>query len=138
MEATNRGAAEAGGTSVGLGIELPFEDSVNQWVNLGMSFRYFFVRKTMFVKYSQGTIVFPGGLGTMDEAFEMLTLVQTGKTKPAPVVLFGHAYWDGLVEWIKSTMLAGGKIGKKDLDLFKVTDDPTEAVDMATVLLVGD
>lgn len=98
MEAANRGAYEAGGISVGLGIELPFEESINEWVNLGMTFRYFFVRKTMFVKYSRGAIVFPGGFGTLDEAFEALTLVQTHKAPAMPIVLFGGEYWAAL--WI--------------------------------------
>jgi uncharacterized protein (TIGR00730 family) len=128
MEAANRGAFEAGGVSVGLGIELPFEQGMNEWVDLGVDFRYFFARKTMFVKYAQGFIVLPGGFGTFDELFEALVLVQTKKVTSFPVVLLGHAYWDGLVDWLRSTVLAGGKINARDLDLFTVTDDPAEAV----------
>ncbi len=128
MEAANRGACEAGGVSVGLGIELPFEQGMNQWVDIGVDFRYFFARKTMFVKYAQGFIVLPGGFGTFDELFEALVLVQTKKVTSFPVVLLGHAYWDGLVDWLRSTVLPGGKIGARDLDLFTVTDDPAEAV----------
>jgi uncharacterized protein (TIGR00730 family) len=128
MEAANRGACEAGGVSVGLGIELPFEQGMNEWVDVGVDFRYFFARKTMFVKYAQGFIVLPGGFGTFDELFEALVLVQTKKVTSFPVVLLGHAYWDGLVEWLRSTVLTGGKINARDLDLFHVTDDPAEAV----------
>ena len=118
MEAANRGACEAGGVSVGLGIELPFEQGMNEWVDVGVDFRYFFARKTMFVKYAQGFIVLPGGFGTFDELFEALVLVQTKKVTSFPVVLLGHAYWDGLVDWLRSTVLTGGKINERDLDLF--------------------
>ena len=128
MEAANKGACEAGGVSVGLGIELPFEQGMNDWVDIGVNFRYFFARKTMFVKYAQGFIVLPGGFGTFDELFEALCLVQTRKVTSFPVVLVGHAYWDGLVDWLRGTVLAGGKIAEKDLELFSVTDDPEEAV----------
>ena len=128
MEAANKGACEAGGVSIGLGIELPFESGLNQWVDKGINFRYFFARKTMFVKYSQGFIVLPGGLGTLDELFEALTLVQTQKVTSFPVVLMGTAYWQGLVDWIRSTMLAEGRISAKDLDLLHLTDDVDEAV----------
>jgi uncharacterized protein (TIGR00730 family) len=128
MEAANRGACEAGGTSVGLGIELPFEQGMNEWVDIGVDFRYFFARKTMFVKYAQGFIVLPGGFGTFDELFEALCLVQTRKVTSFPVVLLGHAYWDGLVGWLRQTVLGGGKINERDLGLFSVTDDPEEAV----------
>jgi uncharacterized protein (TIGR00730 family) len=128
MEAANRGACEAGGVSVGLGIELPFEQGMNEWVDVGVDFRYFFARKTMFVKYAQGFIVLPGGFGTFDELFEALVLVQTKKVTSFPVVLLGHAYWDGLVDWLRSTVLPGGKVNARDLDLFSVTDDPAEAV----------
>jgi uncharacterized protein (TIGR00730 family) len=130
MEAANRGAFEAGGVSVGLGIELPFEQGMNQWVDVGVDFRYFFARKTMFVKYAQGFIVLPGGFGTFDELFEALVLVQTQKVTSFPVVLLGHAYWDGLVDWLRSTVLPGGKVNARDLDLFTVTDDPAEAVQL--------
>jgi uncharacterized protein (TIGR00730 family) len=130
MEAANRGAAEAGGISVGLGIELPFESSLNTWVNLGINFRYFFVRKTMFVKYAQGFIVLPGGFGTLDELFEALTLVQTKKVTTFPVVLFDRGYWSGLVDWLRGTLLDRGAISAPDLNLFTVTDDVAEAVEM--------
>jgi hypothetical protein len=129
MEAANKGAAEAGGASVGLGIELPFEQGVNEYVNLGINFRYFFARKTMFVKYAQGFIVLPGGFGTFDELFESLTLVQTRTITRFPIVLVGHAYWDGLVDWLRDTVAVDGKIADTDLELFHVTDDPAEAVD---------
>jgi uncharacterized protein (TIGR00730 family) len=128
MEAANRGASEAGGLSVGLGIELPFEQSLNDWVDLGLNFRYFFARKTMFVKYSQAFVILPGGFGTMDELFEALTLVQTHKVNQFPVVLLGSAYWSGLVEWLRSTMLVHGYIGGGDLDLLTVTDDVNEVL----------
>jgi uncharacterized protein (TIGR00730 family) len=132
MEAANRGAAEAGGISVGLGIELPFESSLNPWVNLGINFRYFFVRKTMFVKYAQGFVVLPGGFGTLDELFEALTLVQTKKVTTFPVVLFDRSYWSGLVDWMRGTLFDRGAIHESDLDLFTVTDDVAEAVEMVT------
>lgn len=131
MEAANRGAAEAGGVSVGLGIELPFEESLNPWVNLGMSFRYFFVRKTMFVKYSSGAMVFPGGFGTLDEMFELLTLVQTHKVKETPVALVGEDYWRGLFDWIEGTVRDTGMIGELDHRMVKITDDVDEAVAVA-------
>lgn len=131
MEAANRGAAEMGGVSVGLGIELPFEEGVNKWVNLGIGFRYFFVRKTMFVKYSQGAIIFPGGLGTMDEAFELLTLVQTHKSPAIPIVLFGSGYWQGLIDWIQGTMVERGMMSPGDLHLVSMTDSVEEAVRIA-------
>lgn len=128
MEAANKGASEAGGLSVGLGIELPFEQGINEWVDIGIDFRYFFVRKTMFVKYAQAFCVLPGGFGTMDEMFEALTLVQTGKVTRFPVVLLCTAYWKGLLDWLAGTMRAGGKIGPNDLDLLCLTDDVAEAV----------
>ncbi len=128
MAAANRGAWEAGGTSVGLGIELPFEQTMNEWVDLGINFRYFFARKMMFVKYAQGFVVFPGGFGTIDELFESLTLVQTGKVTTFPIVLVGSAYWGGLVEWLRATMAATEKISPGDLDLVHVTDDPHEVI----------
>ena len=116
---------------MGLGIELPFEQGVNEWVNLGISFRYFFVRKTMFVKYSSGAIVCPGGLGTLDEASELLTLVQTHKIARMPIVLFGSEYWKGLLDWIQGTVVASGNVSPLDPQLVAVTDDPTEAVAIA-------
>jgi uncharacterized protein (TIGR00730 family) len=128
MEAANKGASGAGGVSVGLGIELPFESGLNPHVDLGVNFRYFFVRKTMFVKYSQGFIVLPGGFGTFDELFEALTLVQTQKVTSFPLVLVGRDYWSGLMTWLRETVLADGKINAADLDLITVTDDPEEAV----------
>jgi uncharacterized protein (TIGR00730 family) len=128
MEAANKGATEAGGLSVGLGIELPFEQGINEWVDIGIDFRYFFARKTMFVKYAQGFVVLPGGFGTMDELFEALTLVQTKKVTRFPVVLMGTWYWAGLLAWMRDTMAAEGKISPTDLDLLLVTDDVAEAV----------
>jgi uncharacterized protein (TIGR00730 family) len=127
MEAANRGAREAGAPSVGLNIELPFEQQVNQFVDHSIEFRYFFVRKTMLVKYSQAFLIFPGGFGTLDELFEALVLIQTGKIANFPVVLFGRAYWAGLVDWLRATMLAGGKIAPADLELMPIVDTPAEA-----------
>jgi len=130
MAAANKGAFEAGGVSVGLGIELPFESGLNEWVDVGVNFRYFFARKTMFVKYSSGFVALPGGLGTFDELFEALTLVQTQKVTLFPVVLIGVEYWSGLLDWLRGTVLAGGKISEADLDMLSVTDDVDEAVSM--------
>ena len=128
MEAANKGASDAGGLSVGLGIELPFEQELNEWVDVGISFRYFFVRKTMFVKYAQAFVILPGGFGTLDELFEALTLVQTRKVTRFPVVLFGTQYWSGLVDWIRGSLLESGTISARDLDLFTVTDDVDEVL----------
>jgi hypothetical protein len=134
MEAANKGAHEAHeavgghGTSVGLGIELPFEQRMNDYIEVGVNFRYFFVRKTMFVKYSQAFVVLPGGFGTLDELFEAVTLVQTKKITRFPIVLVGTDYWGGLIDWIKNTMLPGGKISSADLDLLQLTNDPDEVV----------
>jgi uncharacterized protein (TIGR00730 family) len=128
MEAANRGASEAGGLSVGLGIELPFEQELNEWVDVGIAFRYFFVRKTMFVKYAQAFVILPGGFGTLDELFEALTLVQTRKVTRFPVVLFGSQYWSGLIDWLRTTMVPAATIRDTDLDLFTVTDDVDEVV----------
>jgi uncharacterized protein (TIGR00730 family) len=128
MEATNRGASEAGGLSVGLGIELPFEQSLNDWVDLGLEFRYFFARKTMFVKYAQAFIILPGGFGTMDELFEALTLVQTRKVNQFPVILMGAEFWAPLVTWLRDTLTPRGLISPEDLELFQVTDDVDDAV----------
>jgi uncharacterized protein (TIGR00730 family) len=128
MEAANKGACEAGGVSVGLGIELPFESGLNEYVDVGLNFRYFFARKTMFVKYAQGFIVLPGGFGTFDELFEALTLVQTQKVTSFPIVLVGSSYWSGLVDWLRQTVLVDKKISEADLDMFRVTDDVDEAV----------
>jgi uncharacterized protein (TIGR00730 family) len=128
MEAANRGAHEAGGLSVGLGIELPFEQELNEWVDVGISFRYFFVRKTMFVKYAQAFVILPGGFGTLDELFEALTLVQTRKVTRFPVILYGTQYWSGLLQWIRDTMVPAGTINEADLELLTLTDDIAEIV----------
>jgi uncharacterized protein (TIGR00730 family) len=132
MEAANKGATSAGGVSVGLGIELPLEQGLNEYVEIGLEFRYFFVRKTMFVKYSQAFVVLPGGFGTLDELFESIVLVQTGKITRFPIVLVGSEYWAGLLSWIKATVLPDGKISASDLDLIKVADDPAEVVQIIT------
>lgn len=129
MQAGNQGAREAGTMSVGLNIELPFEQHVNPYVDLEMDFRFFFSRKTMLVRYASGYVIFPGGYGTMDELFESLTLIQTGKLRQFPVVLFDSSYWGGLINWLKNTMAAEGKIAPSDLDLLFVTDSPQEARD---------
>jgi uncharacterized protein (TIGR00730 family) len=128
MEAANRGATEAGGMSVGLGIELPFEQGLNDSVDIGIDFRYFFVRKTMFVKYAQAFVVLPGGFGTLDELFEAITLVQTRKVTRFPVILIGTEYWSGLLDWIKGRLLADGKVSPADMELITLTDDVEEAV----------
>ncbi len=128
MEAVNRGASEAGGVSVGLGIELPFEQRLNDWVDIGLNFRYFFARKTMFVKYAQAFVILPGGFGTLDELFEALTLVQTRKVTRFPVILFGSDYWSGLLDWFRGTLVPAGKIAAADLDLLSVTDDVDQVV----------
>ena len=128
MEAANKGAAEAGGTAVGLGIELPMEQGINDYADIAINFRYFFVRKTMFVKYARAFCVLPGGFGTMDELFEALTLVQTGKVTRFPVVLLGKDYWRGLIDWLRDKMLDEQKINPADLELVCVTDDVAEAV----------
>lgn len=128
MEAANKGAVEGGGLSIGCNIELPFEQGTNRYVKRSIDFKFFFVRKTMFAKYSMAFVVFPGGFGTMDELFEALTLIQTGKVKHFPVVLFGSAYWGGLVAWLKETVAGEGKVDNKDLLLFQITDDPQEVV----------
>lgn len=130
MEAANKGALEAGGESIGLGIELPFEARLNDYVSFGLNFRYFFVRKMMFVKYSQGYVVMPGGLGTMDELFEAMTLSQTKKITQFPVVLMGVKHWEGLLDWMRDTMLADGRIKQSDLDMITLTDDVDEAVEL--------
>jgi uncharacterized protein (TIGR00730 family) len=127
MEAANKGAKEAGGRSIGCNIELPFEQGANPYVDTLVNFRYFFVRKTMFIKYANAFIIFPGGFGTLDEAFEALTLIQTGKIYQFPVILFGRHYWAGLIRWLQSRVLGEGKISPGDLDLMLLTDDPQEA-----------
>jgi hypothetical protein len=128
MEAANKGAASAGGESVGCNIELPFEQGMNAYVKTAIHFRYFFVRKTMFVKYAEAFIIFPGGYGTMDELFEALTLVQTGKVRDFPLILFGSEYWHGMHRWLREMMLETGRISPGDVDLLQVTDSPDEAV----------
>jgi uncharacterized protein (TIGR00730 family) len=128
MEAANKGAVEGGGISVGLGIELPTEMGLNEYVNMGLEFRYFFVRKTCFIKYSQAFVVLPGGFGTMDELFEAVTLVATGKITKFPIVLVGRSYWSGLLSWLQDTMLARANIGPAELSLLRLVDDPEEAV----------
>jgi len=129
MEAANRGAYEEGGLSIGCNIELPFEQGTNAYVTRSLMFKFFFVRKMMFVKYASAFIVFPGGYGTLDELFEALTLIQTGKVKHFPVILFGRRYWGGMVDWLRDTVAAERKINPEDLDLFRLTDDPAEAVE---------
>jgi uncharacterized protein (TIGR00730 family) len=137
MEASNRGADEAGGKSVGLCIELPIEETFNSYVNLGVSFRYFFTRKVMFLKYASGFIALPGGLGTMDEVFEVLTMMQTGKIIKYPIVLFGKEYWSGLWAWLREMAAESGYIGVADPDLVLLTDDAAEAVDYAVSNIVS-
>ena len=132
MEAANRGAFEAGGLSIGCNIELPFEQRPNPYQTRGLKFKYFFVRKMMFVKYSLGFIIFPGGFGTLDELFEALTLIQTQKISNFPVVLFGSAYWQGLLDWIRDFAMKQGKVSEKDLQLLHVTDSPAEVVEIIT------
>ncbi len=128
MEAANRGCQEGGGMSVGCNIELPHEQSLNPYVDLGVAFRYFFARKTMFVKYADGFVILPGGFGTMDELFESLTLIETGKIRHFPIILVGTAYYAGLLDWIRDRLLAEGMINESDFDLLVVTDDPAEVV----------
>ena len=130
MEAANKGAAEAGGLSIGCNIELPHEQGTNEYVNLAIDFRYFFVRKTMFVKYSKAFVVFPGGFGTLDELFESLTLIQTKKIERFPVVLYGTEYWSGLLDWVRATMVTEGALSSDELGLIELTDDPLEACEL--------
>ncbi len=130
MEAANLGCREGGGLSVGCNIELPHEQGMNPYVDLGVEFRYFFARKVMFVKYADGFVILPGGIGTLDELFESLTLIQTGKVRHFPVVLVGREYWAGLLDWMRDTMLTQGAIGESDLDLFHLTDDADEVIEL--------
>jgi len=130
MEAANKGAREAGTVSIGLNIELPHEQAPNPYLDRSINFRYFFVRKTMFVKYAHAFVVFPGGYGSMDELFEALTLIQTGKIKHFPVVLMGKSYWQGLIGWMEQVIAREGNIAREDLDLLHLTDDPEDAVDV--------
>jgi uncharacterized protein (TIGR00730 family) len=129
MEAANRGAKDVGAPSVGCNIELPFEQGTNPFLDISLDFRYFFVRKTMFVKYARGFVIFPGGFGTMDELFEALTLIQTGKVHDFPVVLFGSEYWKGLLDWVSERMSLEGKISPEDIELFQVVDEPEAVVE---------
>jgi uncharacterized protein (TIGR00730 family) len=130
MEGANRGCQEGGGLSVGCNIELPHEQGMNPYVDLGVDFRYFFARKVMFVKYADGFVILPGGFGTLDELFEALTLIQTGKVSHFPVVLYGRSYWGGLIDWLRGTLVASGAVAGADLDLFHVTDDADEVVSL--------
>lgn len=132
MEAGNRGCQEAGGASVGVNIDLPFEQKSNPYIDEHRlaTFKHFFVRKVMFVKYAHGFVVLPGGFGTLDEFFESVTLIQTGKTRPFPVILMGKEYWGGLIQWMRQTMLVAGTINESDLNYFSVTDDPSEAAEI--------
>ncbi len=136
MEAANRGAAEAGGISVGLNIQLPLEQKPNPYANLQLDFKYFFIRKVMFVKYSVAYVILPGGYGTLDELFEALTLVQTKRIRSFPVILVGSDYWQGLLEWIKSRMLTEKKINPDDLSILKIVDDPEEVVNTIKKIVV--
>ncbi len=133
MEAANKGACEAGGVSVGLGIELPFEQGLNPYVDLGINFRYFFARKMMFVKYAQGFVVLPGGFGTLDELFESMTLVQTGKITKFPIILMGSEFWGGMVDWLRDRLAGNKKIASTDLDLITLTDDLDEVIEVIRV-----
>ena len=135
MEAANRGCQEGGGLSIGCNIELPFEQRSNPYIDLLLDFNYFFVRKTMFVKYAEGFVVFPGGLGTLDELFESLTLIQTGKVEHFPVVLYGRTYWEGLLDWLRDPVLAEGKVKPVDLELFQVCDEPDEVLEHIVAVL---
>ena len=130
MEAANRGALEAGGTSVGCNIELPHEQKSNEYLTLSLKFKYFFVRKMMFVKYSNAFIIFPGGFGTLDELFESLTLIQTRKIRNFPVVLYDSSYWSGMIDWIKDKVLGKANIAAEDLSLLHITDSPAEIVEI--------
>ncbi len=136
MEAANKGAAEAGGTSVGLNIRLPFEQKPNPYATIQMEFKYFFIRKVMFIKYAAAYVVMPGGFGTMDELFEVITLVQTRRIRPFPIIMVGTDYWGGLLEWIRSQLLAQSLISPKDMDIIQLLDDPEEIVGTIRKILV--
>jgi uncharacterized protein (TIGR00730 family) len=138
MEAANRGAREGGGLSVGCNIELPHEQGMNAYVDLGVEFRYFFARKVMFVKYADAFVILPGGFGTLDELFEALTLIQTGKVRHFPVVLVGRSYWAGLLGWIRATLLPAGAIEEQDMNLVQITDDPDEVVAIIRAFAVAE
>jgi uncharacterized protein (TIGR00730 family) len=137
MEAANKGAMEAGGLSVGLNIDLPLEQAPNPYLSMLLNFRYFFVRKVMFVKYADAFVIFPGGFGTLDELFEALTLIQTRKVQDFPVILMGSEYWRGLLDWIKGPLIAEAAINQADLDLFRLSDDPEEACDLIDAYVRG-
>ncbi len=128
MEAANRGAQEAGGSSVGLNIELPDEQKVNPYVNLAIGFRYFFIRKVMFIKYTSAVVILPGGFGTLDECFEVLTLIQTEKIRPFPIILVGKEYWQGLLDWLETTVVKRGMVSPKEFSSFQIIDDPNQVV----------
>lgn len=136
MEAANKGAAEAGGVSVGMNIHLPFEQKPNPYANVQIEFKYFFIRKVMFVKYAMAYIVMPGGLGTLDELFEAVTLIQTHRIKPFPVILMGSDYWSGLIQWIKKHLLANKRISPEDIEIFQVMDDPDAVFKMVQKLVI--
>lgn len=136
MEAANKGAAEAKGKSVGLNIHLPFEQKPNPFANIDIEFKYFFIRKVMFIKYAAAYIVMPGGFGTMDELFEVMTLVQTQRIRPFPIILVGSEYWEGLINWIKSQLLSQHLISKNDLDIIQVLDTPEEIIDTVNKIIV--
>lgn len=136
MEAANKGAAEAGGTSVGLNIRLPFEQKPNPYASVQMEFKYFFIRKVMFIKYASAYVVMPGGFGTLDELFEVMTLVQTRRIRPFPIILVGTDHWAGLLDWLRRQLLAGGRISAKDLDIIQVLDDPEAIVETVRKILV--
>jgi len=138
MEAANKGARETGGKSIGLNIELPYEQSANPFASTVINFRYFFCRKVMFVKHTTGIVIFPGGFGTIDEFFEVLTLIQTGKIRRIPVIVCGTEYWKGLIQWLRQEMLGGGCISAEDMDLITVTDDPQEVVDRLVKFMETD
>lgn len=136
MEAANKGAAEAGGKSVGLNIRLPFEQKPNDFANIKLEFKYFFIRKVMFIKYAMAYIAMPGGFGTMDELFEVITLIQTHRIKPLPVILVGSDYWSGLIDWIKAKLVAEGKASAGDLDIFQVFDEPEDVVSFVQKVVI--
>jgi uncharacterized protein (TIGR00730 family) len=136
MEAANKGAAEAGGSSVGLNIRLPFEQKPNDFATIQMEFRYFFIRKVMFIKYAAAYVVMPGGFGTLDELFEVMTLVQTRRIRPFPIILVGSDYWQGLIGWLRQELLDHGRITPADMDIIQVLDDPAEIVDTVRKILV--
>lgn len=136
MEAANKGAAEAGGDSIGLNILLPFEQQPNPYANIRLDFKYFFIRKVMFVKYAMAYIIMPGGYGTLDELFEAVTLVQTHRIKPLPIILVGTDYWSGLIEWIKARMLDGGQISPEDIDILQIVDEPEDAIKIVKKIVI--